>query len=152
MFENFDGIPDFSNTAINSGRGTLGYALAMSAKTQVKGSFSGLNLALTASSMQRVSTKTGPRTECFDLNPYCSLTMRERVGFSVTCEPFCCNFGNNSQTKSDEHDETLILWETADLFLCTACRPQCLQPPVPIACIPTLRAFESRIRQRSATW
>ena len=50
MFENFDGIPDFSNTAINSSRGTLEYTLAMSAKTQMKGSCSGLNLILTASS------------------------------------------------------------------------------------------------------
>ena len=75
MFKSLDGTPDFFNTAINSGLGTLGYALAMSAKTQTKGSYSGLNLILTASSMQSVSIKTGPRTECFDLNPYCSSTI-----------------------------------------------------------------------------
>ena len=32
MFKSLDETPDFFNTSINSGLGTLGYALAMSAK------------------------------------------------------------------------------------------------------------------------
>ena len=41
------------------------------------------------------------------------LVVNESVQLCVSCEPTSNDFGNDPQTKSDEHDETLILWELA---------------------------------------
>ena len=111
MFENFNGMPDKNPTQPStqvdehSGR-------AISGKLQVNGSFSGLNLALTTSSMQRVSTKNRTQDRVFRSEPTLYFD-KERIGFGVTCEPLWDNFGNISQTKSNEQDESLILWKIA---------------------------------------
>ena len=85
--------------AAGSGRGALGQAFAISAKIRIE---LGPDSVFNAESEHQNRTQDG----VFQSEPILFFD-NERIGFGVTCERFCDNFGNNSQSKGNEYDETL---------------------------------------------